>query len=264
MSTKQGGDPFSEVASEYDRSFSDKPYVRALRARVQRTMSERFAHSGTILELGCGTGIDAVFLAAQGYRIIATDPSKGMIQMATRRAAAAGKEICFMQLRAEELSCIRSNSVDGILSNFGALNCVSNLETVLHESNRILRDNGVFILTLINKFSAVETLAYLRHGHIRQAFRRWTRGGVSVPVGSGSVLTYYHSLSSLKKMIQGTFTIREVVGLNILTPTPSFESAWQRHPRLTAFASAVERAIDSLPVVSTLGDHFVVVLEKFE
>jgi hypothetical protein len=65
-------------------------------------------------------------------------------------------------------------------------------------------------------------------------------------------------------MIRGKFTVQQVVGLNVLTPPPSFERLYARHPRLIGFADAVERRVDSLPVLSTLGDHYVIVLERFE
>jgi ubiquinone/menaquinone biosynthesis C-methylase UbiE len=257
-------DPFSEVASQYDSSFSDKPFVRSLRQRVQDEMLEHYPRNASILELGCGTGIDAVFLAEHGYQVVASDPAMGMLDMTSDRIRTSGQQVSVLQMRAEHLSGIRDASFEGILSNFGALNCVQNLETVLNASHRILRDNGVFILTLINRFSIVETLAYLRHGKTKEAFRRWHRSGVSVPVGTGNILTWYHSLSSIKKMIKGKFTIQKVLGLNILTPTPSFEDAYDRHPRLVRIAGRMERMVDTMPIVSTLGDHYVLVLERFE
>lgn len=264
MALKKPEEPFSEIASAYDSSFSDKPHVRALRERVQQLMLEAFPHKGRILELGCGTGLDAMALARQGFRVVATDPAHGMLRTASALSKDLDENIAFLQLRAEHMSCIRDHTFDGILSNFGALNCVRDLEHVIGETHRVLNENGVFILNLISKFSIVETLAYLRHGQAGKAFRRWKRGGVSVPVGSGHVLTWYHSFSSLKKMLRGRFTIQKVIGLNILTPTPAFEDAYRRHPRLVKIASTLERGIDSLPVFSTLGDHFVVVLERFE
>lgn len=255
--------PFSDIAPDYDAAFSDRAQVRALRERVQKLMLARFPQGGRILEIGCGTGIDAHFLAEHGYSVLAADPSRGMLRVAKERCRDIDA-VDFARMRAEHLACVRDRSVDGILSNFGALNCIEHLQPVLNDAYHILRDNGIVILCLMNRFSLTETMAYLQHGNVRQAVRRWHRGGVRVSVGAHRVLTWYHSLRAIKRMIRGTFTVLDVVGLNVLTPPPSFERLYARHPRLIAFASALERRIDTVPFLSTLGDHYVVVLERFE
>lgn len=255
--------PFTDIAPGYDAEFSDLAHVRALRDRVQKLMLAHFPPGGRILEIGCGTGIDARFLAGHGYRVLAADPSRGMLGVAKQRCRDIDA-VDFARMPAEHLACVRDRSADGILSNFGALNCIEHLEPVLNDAYHILRDNGVVILCLMNRFSLTETLAYLQHGNIRQAFRRWHRGGVRVSVGAHSVLTWYHSLRAIKRMIRGKFTLLHVVGLNVLTPPPSFTRLYARHPRLIAFVQALERRVDTVPVLSTLGDHYVVVLERFE
>ncbi|MBL0176151.1 MAG: methyltransferase domain-containing protein [Ignavibacteria bacterium] len=255
--------PFSDIARGYDAGFSDLAQVRVLRERVQRLMLAHFPRGGSILEIGCGTGIDARFLAGSGRAVLATDPSRGMLAVARERCHGL-ENVDFVHMPAEHLACVRDRSMDGILSNFGALNCVERLQPVFNDAYHILRDNGVFIVCLLNRFSIAETVAYLQHGKVRQAFRRWRRGGVSVSVGTQSVLTWYHSLRAIKRMIRGKFIVQHVAGLNILTPPPSFEGLYRRHPKLIALAGAVERRIDTLPVVSTLGDHYVIVLERFE
>lgn len=46
--------------------------------------------AGTALDLGCGEGGDAVWLARQGWRVTAVDVSATALARATERAAAAG------------------------------------------------------------------------------------------------------------------------------------------------------------------------------
>jgi len=256
--------PFSEIAPDYDATFSDLPHVRSLRARTHALMLQHFPRNGRILELGCGTGIDAAFLAVQGYDVLASDPSTGMLREARRRLQGFAQRPNFLCMPVQHLACLRDQSFDGILSNFGVLNCIDNLAPVLEDAYHVLRDNGTMILTLMNRFSLTETVAYLQHGQMRKAFRRWRRGGVLVSVGKGSVLTWYHSLRSIKKMIRGKFTVQTVTGLNILTPPPAFERIYASHPKLVALADALDRRIESIPVISVLGDHFVIVLERFE
>lgn len=50
---------------------------------------------GRALEIGCGTGTNAVWLAAQGCAVTAIDVSEAAIERARARAAAAGVDIDF-------------------------------------------------------------------------------------------------------------------------------------------------------------------------
>lgn len=51
--------------------------------------------TGRILELGCGTGTNAVWLAAQGCVVTALDISEAAVERARARAEAAGVEVDF-------------------------------------------------------------------------------------------------------------------------------------------------------------------------
>lgn len=50
---------------------------------------------GAALEIGCGTGTNAVFLAQRGFRVVALDLAPLAIERARARAAAAGVEVAF-------------------------------------------------------------------------------------------------------------------------------------------------------------------------
>lgn len=50
---------------------------------------------GRVLEIGCGTGTNAVLLAGRGLRVVAVDVSPRAIEVARERAAKAGVEIDF-------------------------------------------------------------------------------------------------------------------------------------------------------------------------
>jgi SAM-dependent methyltransferase len=49
-----------------------------------------------ILDAGCGTGRQALALAERGYRVVATDISKAMLEVAQRNAEAAGQDVAFV------------------------------------------------------------------------------------------------------------------------------------------------------------------------
>ena len=53
-----------------------------MRGATQRRLEARFSAGHRVLELNCGTGEDAVFLARRGVRVLATDLSGAMVEAA--------------------------------------------------------------------------------------------------------------------------------------------------------------------------------------
>jgi cyclopropane fatty-acyl-phospholipid synthase-like methyltransferase len=75
---------FNNYARYYDLLYQDKEY--AAEADYIHSLLQRYAsHTQTMLELGCGSGGHAVFLAQKGYRLHGIDFSQTMLQAAERR-----------------------------------------------------------------------------------------------------------------------------------------------------------------------------------
>ena len=55
-------------------------------AELVRVLSERVVPVGEVLELGCGTGADAIYLARQGFEVTAVDSSPTAVDRAHVRA----------------------------------------------------------------------------------------------------------------------------------------------------------------------------------
>jgi SAM-dependent methyltransferase len=92
--------PFDAAAPTYDTTFTGTRLGRWLRGLVRERLGELFAAGDHVLELGCGTGEDAVWLARRGVLVTATDASPGMLAVARAKAEAAGvaERIRFAQL----------------------------------------------------------------------------------------------------------------------------------------------------------------------
>lgn len=61
-----------------------------------RVLDEGIVSPGTTLEVGCGTGADAVYLAQRGFEVTAVDSSPLAVERAHRRAELAGVPVCFV------------------------------------------------------------------------------------------------------------------------------------------------------------------------
>ncbi|HEY1015278.1 MAG TPA: methyltransferase domain-containing protein, partial [Herpetosiphonaceae bacterium] len=81
---------FDTVAERYDGDFTSRRLGGWLRAAVWRRLGAAFRPGDRALELGCGTGEDALWLARRGVAVTATDVSPGMLRVAAAKARAAG------------------------------------------------------------------------------------------------------------------------------------------------------------------------------
>lgn len=254
-------DPFSTVAVRYDRTFSDLPAVRTIRRRMYDHLTRYARPGGRILEIGCGTGVDAVWLAEHGYAVVATDPSAAMLKIARAKVPPeVSSLVTFQELSAERLDRAYPGPFDAIFSNFGGLNCVRDLKSVFSQCRTLLAPGGVLVLCFMNPYALWESLSFLSRFQWQKAFRRKTSGPVNVPVGGGVVQAWYHPLRRIIACAASDFASEKIVGLNIFSPPPSSQRFRGTHPKLVSFLEHMDRALDSIPPFSHFGDHIVVVL----
>ena len=142
---------FDTLALSYDAVWTESPTGRLQRNAFWRLVAGLFRPGQHVLDMGCGTGEDAVRLAREGVRVSAIDSSREMVRVARARGVNA------LQLPIEQVE--RLDAVfDGAISNFGALNCVEDLQPVGRALARLIRPGGAVALCLLGRFCAWETL----------------------------------------------------------------------------------------------------------
>src|SRR5271154_7313270 len=105
MSTAQTGliqAPFDALAEGYDHAFTFSNIGRAQRSAVWRELERTFRSGDRVLEIGCGTGVDACFLAERGVKVVACDSSSAMIEVAARRVREMAANAVDLRLLAAE------------------------------------------------------------------------------------------------------------------------------------------------------------------
>ena len=244
---------FDELASDYDRSFTRSACGRALRSMVWERLPEVFGRSQHIIELGCGTGEDAVRLASAGHRVYATDASPEMIRVARLKAAAAGcaERIEFNVLPIESLHALpRELRFDGVFSNFGAVNCVADLPRMARELAARLAPGAPLLFVVMGRYVPWEWAWYLAQGDRRRAFRRLDRAGVRWR----DLTIHYPTPSELAQALAPMFLTQRRMALGFALP-PSYASSWlDSRPRWLGALTAVERA--TRRVTANLADHY--------
>jgi len=252
------------MAREYDETFTRSLIGRAQRDAVWSVLIKAFQTGDHILELNCGTGEDALFLARNSIAVTACDASEQMIQIASTRlrAEAPDAPVQFLLLPTERVSQLQSATMfDGAFSNFSGLNCVANLKQTVDDLATRLPPNAPLLICLSTRFCLWEMFWFALHGRFRKAFRRCS-GHATAKVGEYSVDVYYPTLRSLKKLFSPSFTLRSCMGVGVAVP-PSYVETWiRRHPKLMTPLRAIDKFISTLPGFRVLGDHMLLHFER--
>src|SRR5690348_6909286 len=81
---------FDSVAADYDGPRGNNVLIQRMRDTMWRELERYFAWNARLIDLGCGTGIDAEHLARRGRTVLATDWSPAMVERTRQRASDAG------------------------------------------------------------------------------------------------------------------------------------------------------------------------------
>jgi SAM-dependent methyltransferase len=257
---------FDQMAEEYDDVFTESMIGRAQRGAVWNVLRETFRAGDHILELNCGTGEDALFLARNDISVTACDASEQMVRVAHRRMQkeSPNAAIQFKLLPTERLGELESTSkFDGAFSNFSGLNCVVDLKQTAEDLATLLPADTHLLLCLSTRFCVWEMIWYSLQGKFHKAFRRCS-GHAAARVGAFSVDVYYPSVRNLKAMFSPAFVLRSCVGVGVSVP-PSYVESWiQKRPKLLNRLCAIDRIISTLPGFRVLGDHMLLHFERVQ
>ena len=256
---------FDAVAGRYDSTFTDTELGRELRQIVWRNLAAIVQPGARVVELNCGTGEDAVWLARNGVRVVATDGSPAMLEVASRKAASHGMHhrIEFEILDLADPAWKRPDfDFDGALSDFGGLNCVPDLVPLACMLGRSVKPGGHFILVVMGRWCAWEILWHLLHLQPRTAFRRLARPGAGARVGDGRVRVWYPSLGSLRRILAPEFELRRFLGLGVLLPPPYLQDVVVRRRGLFRLLKHLERMLAGRALVRNFADHLLLDFER--
>jgi ubiquinone/menaquinone biosynthesis C-methylase UbiE len=258
--------PFDAVAEEYDRKFTESQIGRAQRASVWKELAKTFRSGDRILEIGCGTGVDASFLANRGVRVLACDNSRAMIEVASQRIAQANQSsfVSLRTLAAEDLAGLKGEPCfDGVFSNFGALNCVEDLRGVAINLARLLRPGATAMLCLMSRHCAWELAWYLAHGDPQKAFRRIGRGKIIARLAPGAaVRVHYPSVKSVIRLLSPEFHLKAWKGIGITIPPSYLESIVNRYPWCVRWMMRADSLLENAPIARGLADHVLLIFER--
>lgn len=251
---------FDSMATSYDRQFTATNIGTKMRRAVWARCAMRFAPGSRILEMNCGTGEDVLWLTHRGVQVLATDISPAMLQVAQEKVVASpgSAPARFQRLAWEELDTLGEGPFDGVLSNFGGLNCVGDLRTIARALAAKMRSGAPAILCIMGPVVPWEWAWFLARGNPKRAFRRLRRDGAMW----AGIKIHYPSIAKTRRAFAPEFRMMRVSAIGAMLPPPYAEKLIGRWPRLIAALWRIERRFETVWPLPMLADHYLIEFER--
>jgi malonyl-CoA O-methyltransferase len=140
---------YDEWSQTYD---TDRNLTRDLDRQVTREALANW-HFDSILEIGCGTGKNTMFLARAGAKVHALDFSEGMIEKAKEKVRAENVRFSLADLT-QRWPC-EDQAYDLIVCNL-VLEHLQDLSFIFSEAFRVLKKGGAFLINELHPFRQYE------------------------------------------------------------------------------------------------------------
>lgn len=198
---------FSEAAFIYDYEiFKNKSsyfsYLISLDYLLENSRNANLA-----LDIGCGTGLQAIPLALKGIHVVAIDVSEGMLNNLIKKKNKLGLgNIEIHKLPASRIDKLieiyGQETFDLAYSFFGSLNAEPNLERFSYFLFKLLKKNSKFIAYIINRWCLYDALT-LKPRKINGIYK--------------NVKFKYFNPIDFQKYFRN-FKLEEIIGLGVIFP----------------------------------------------
>lgn len=251
---------FDEAAKNYDSNFTHSEIGKIQRNLVYENSKKHLKNIKNILEINCGTGEDAIWLATQGFQVTATDISEKMIEIAQSKSNL--KNIKFKVLDINKLD-EETEKYDLLFSNFGGLNCLTKPELALffNSTVSVLSANGKMTLVIMPKNTTWEQFYFLLKFDFKNAFRR-KKGVALANVDGEKVATYYYNPKDIVHLSQVNFNISEVKPVGLFIPPSYLEPFFKNKKILLKCLIFLENRFKNWSIFSKYADHYIITLQK--
>jgi ubiquinone/menaquinone biosynthesis C-methylase UbiE len=254
---------FDAIAANYDADFANSAVGRLQRASVYRFLEEIqvLEKKLFVLEINCGTGEDALWLAKNGNSVLATDASEEMINVAKQKVASLNlPDLQFQQAEFSALKVMYSQKkFDLIFSNFGGLNCIdeTQFKHLMDDFYSLLKPEGKLIFVIMGRKCLWERLYFLFKGSRKSAFRRMSRIGIPAQLGNGAVQkTFYFSPSEIKSLVSLNFQVLKSKPIGLFLPPSYLDKFFNNKKPLLLFLYQLEKLFSRFSFLSNYADHY--------
>lgn len=264
---------FDLLAATYDEEIGTNAVGSRMRAVFRTALREVFRPGQFVFEIGCGTGIDALWMAEQGMDVVATDLSGNMVDRVRRKAEARGvsSRIRCRKLAARDIGALAdefgAEVFDGGYCHAGALNMEPELASVPHAVRALLKPAGHFVCSVINKTSLFEVLFYSAILRPRKAFRRLDNV-IPIPISRREPLNRFavparfFTSNEVVRVFGRGFTVRSVQGLQVFLPPSNLTDQFAAAGPIFAPLEFLEEKLSRRRPTNAWGHHTILTFQR--
>ncbi len=256
---------FDFAASNYDNKFSFSLIGNKLRQQVWDYLDKAIDDNQqlNILELNCGTGEDACYLAEKGHIITATDESFEMINIVNEKISKRklNGKLFTKQLGFEQIDDLfKEKNIDLVFSNFGGLNCIcpDKLKKLSQDIKKVIKDDGKFVAVVMSKLCLWEIFYYSFKLNYSEAFRRRGSQPKNVRMNKSLIDTWYYSPKEFVKIFDDNFIPEIIKPVGIILPPPYSKNYFDNKISLLNFFEKIESLFSSVSFFAKYSDHFLI------
>jgi SAM-dependent methyltransferase len=222
---------YDNLALGYDRLMSATPIDRWTRRAFQTLVAETIPPGRLLLDFGCGTGIDALWYAQRGYRVLAYDVSAGMLEQLHRRCRSEisrGQVVAVHAPFADFAAVLAAQPPpDAVVSNHGVFNALARPRGFFDAMAPLLAPGTPLMISVLNPF------------FWKDMARRWWWTALARSVSGSTIFTpdpiatHRHFVSSLVAAAQPAFRLQDKASVGALVRRHRTALDWDR-PRTLA------------------------------
>lgn len=255
---------FDAAAQQYDDIFTNSEIGKLQRARVWNYLDSVLPKASiNILELNCGTGEDAIWLANKGHTVLATDISKEMINVTRSKVAKLNlaDKISVKQLDINKIETLPVNTkFNLVFSNFGGLNCLTKNELISlsKKIKNLLNSDGKFIAVVMPDFCMIESLYFFAKLNFKNLFRR--KKTQQVEINDSVIDTYYYNSNDFYKFFRNDFTVNNKIGIGLFIPPSYLNNLFKDKSITLNILNKLENIFGSNAFAASFSDHYLIEL----
>ena len=258
---------FDSASEEYDFTIRRNFINTWIRKRSLQVLRKLVRPDDLLLEVGCGTGAEAMEVSSWVSGIVATDISIRMTDLVRAKAEARGigSKVVPVTVSAAEIARVRETIGDRKLrvaySFNGALNCEPDLGDFVCQLHLLLEPEGYFVCSVRNTTCASEMIS---HGLVLQ-FAKATPRRVQptmVSVGGVDIPSTYFSPSEFVRRFEPYFHPVEIIGLPALLPPAYLNDYYMKLRGVFPLLERLEPALSGMAPFNRLGDQTLFVFRQ--
>ncbi|MGZ3899393.1 MAG: methyltransferase domain-containing protein [Bacteroidia bacterium] len=254
---------FDNYALAYDDHFSGTPVGIAQRQMVHSYLKTICSPEKSVLEINCGTGVDAVFLSQKYMEVISTDISYKMVKLARVKTSYLNN-CSVIESSIQNLNNALVKKSDLIFSNFGGLNCLNEkeMQNFSKDCLNISNKNSELVFVIMGKKCSWERFYFILKGDFEKAFRRNKREGVKIGTDEEEFIVYYYSPNEIKKLFSDYFEVKYRKPVGFFIPPSYMNSYFEKHPLLFSILNKLDKVFRDFSFLSNYSDHYLIHLKR--